>query len=85
MTDWKNEAQKWKALSRKNELLSKINRAKVQILEARLEFATSPRQSPTMRATVARYIEQRQREIRMYQNLMTEIPGSPQQRVKHRS
>jgi hypothetical protein len=85
MTDWKNEAQKWKALSRKNEILSKINRAKVQILEARLEIATTPNQSPTMRLTATRYIEQRQREIRMYQNLMTEIPGSPQSRVKHRA
>lgn len=85
MTDWRAEALKWKNLSRKNELLNKINRAKVQILEAKLELATSPRQSVTMQYRVAQYVEQRLREIRMYENLMTEIPGSPQQRVKHRA
>lgn len=85
MTDWRDEALKWKNLSRKNELRMRINLARVRILEARLALATSPMQSPTMRADFARRVELREREIRQLERLMAEIPGSPQQRVKHRA
>lgn len=85
MPDWRNEAAKWKSLSRKNEIHSKINLARVAILEAQLELARDPLKTPTLRADVAARVEKREREIRFWVNLMREIPGSPQQHAKHRS
>lgn len=85
MTDWQAEALKWKNLSRKNELRAKLNYAQAQIFEAKLKYAVEPKKSPRLSMDLTLFIENRHREIKQIQILMSEIPGSSQQHAKHRS
>lgn len=86
--NWQLEAEKWKTLSRKNETFSKLNAAKVVVLEAQLRLAKLRRSGghfAEIESLTAR-IEKNQREVMFWARMVTEL-GNPRRpsKVRHRS